>query len=119
MSFQFDKAEDTVLFEMTGHDESSNNLLRRLEYLASEESLRYTIIKGDIISSYEEKLSDAMGELCWHVVTLYPLINNVARYKLVKSVAQGGVFPDEALYPSDDLYPNLGEWDKLKREETV
>ena len=59
--------------------------------------------------------------MCWFVVTLYPLVNGAAYYKLVESIPEGGLFPDEDLYPTEEtdnieelLYPDFGEWNKLR-----
>ena len=124
LSFQFDKTQDTTLFEISGVDDYLKNVARKLEYVASDRSLKYTIESGDIVVVYEEQLSGTISELCWYIVTLYPLIDGEAYYKLVESISEGCLFPtaeddtpEELLYPEDeDLYPDIGEWDKLRNE---
>ena len=121
LSFQLDKTQDTVLFEMTGLDKYTNSITRKLEYIASSKTLKYTITKGSVIAIKEYTVSGEIGELCWYVVTMYPLINNMADCKIVESVALGGEFPSEDLYPTDSsedevLYPYFGKWDKLRNE---
>ena len=103
VSFQFDKTQSTILFEMTGLDEYSNYISRKLEYMALNRVLRYSIIKDGRVSICEKTLNDTASELCWHVATLYPLINGIAEYKLIQSTAMDGLFPDDDLYP-EDLY---------------
>ena len=53
---------------------------------------------------------------CSNIVTLYPLLDGVADYKLVESVSEGCLFPEEDLYPEETLYPDFGEWNKLRDE---
>ena len=101
---------------MFGTDIYSNVITRKLVYTASSRELKYIITKGDIIASYTRQLSDTISELCWYVITLYPLINNSAEFKLIESIAENGLFPDEELYPEEDLYPNFGEWNALREE---
>lgn len=114
LSFWFDKTQNATLFEISGTDRHSNIITRKLSYTASNRELKYTITKGDIIASYTQQLSDTISELCWYVITLYPLINNSAEFKLIESVAENGLFPDEELYPEEDLYPDFGEWNALR-----
>ena len=114
LSFWFDKTQNATLFEISGTDRYSNIITRKLSYTASNRELKYTITKGDIIASYTQQLSDTISELCWYVITLYPLINNSAEFKLIESVAENGLFPDEELYPEEDLYPDFGEWNALR-----
>ena len=121
LSFGFDKAQDTTLFEASGIDEYLNVTTRTLTYTASDRKLKYTVVSGNVVSTCEKQLSETMSELCWYVVTLCPLLNGVADYKLVESISEGCLFPDEDLYPiaEDDvseelLYPDFGEWNKLR-----
>lgn len=116
LSFQFNKTQNATLFEMSGTDRYFNAITRKLVYTASSRELKYTITKGDIIASYTKQLSDTVSELCWYVITLYPLNNNSTEFKLIESVAEGGLFPSEELYPEEDLYPYLGEWNALREE---
>ena len=118
LSFQFNKTQNITLFEMSGTDSYFNSITRKLAYTASSRELKYTITKGDIIASYTQQLSDVMSELCWYVITLYPLIDNLAEFKLIESIAEDGLFPDDELYPEEDLYPDFGKWNEL-REEVV
>lgn len=103
LSFQFDKTQDMTLFEMSGLDKYLNPITRKLIYTTSDRKLKYTVTSGNIISSYESQISDTINELCWYVITLYPLINNSAKFKLVESIAEDGLFPDEDLYPEEEL----------------
>lgn len=121
LSFGFDKTQNTTLFEISGADDYLNVMARKLEYIASDRMLKYTITNGDIVKTCEKQLSETISELCWYIVTLYPLIGGVADYKLVESVSEEGLFPDEDLYPTDEddntgelLYPDFGEWNKLR-----
>ena len=112
LSFQFDKTQNITLFDMSGTDKYANKLRRKLEYIASSNKLKYTITKGNTVASRSKTLSGLVGELCWYVATLYPLIDGVANYKLIESIADGCDFPSGSLYPSAELYPYSGEWDK-------
>lgn len=114
LSFWFNKTQDATLLDMSGFDENSNVIARKLTYTASDRKLKYTISKGDTVSSYSQQLSATISELCWYVITLYPLSNGSAGFKLVESVAENGLFPNEDLYPEEDLYPDFGEWDALR-----
>lgn len=121
LSFGFDKTQDTTLFEASGLDDYLNVLSRKLEYVSSNESFKYTVTSGDVVSTCVKPLSKTIGELCWYIVTLYPLLNGVADCKVVESISEGCLFPDEDLYPvaEDDttdglLYPDFGEWNKLR-----
>ena len=114
LSFGFDKTQNTTLFEISGIDDYLNVMTRKLEYIASDRKLKYTITSGDITATCEKQLSETISELCWYVVTLYPLINGVADYKLVESIPEGCLFPEDDLYPEESLYPDFGEWNKLR-----
>ena len=105
LSFQFDKSKNMTLFEMHGEDEVSNVLTRKLESIVygNFTMLQYTVSNGDIILSKSKQLSDVTGELTWCVVTLYPIIDNTIDFKVVESVAEDNLFPNEDLYP-EDLY---------------
>ena len=121
LSFGFDKTQDTTLFEISGVDDYLNVMSRRLEYTASNRKLKYTIKGSNAIATYEEHLSPTISELCWYVVTLYPLVNGAAYYKLVESISEGCLFPDTDLYPTAEndeelLYPDFGNWNKLRDE---
>lgn len=122
LSFRFDKTQNTTLLEVSGTDEYLNVKTRKLEYIASDRKLKYTIVSGGISATCEKQLSGTISELCWYVVTLYPLLNGVADYKLVESISEGCLFPtaeddiDELLYPDEDLYPDFGNWNKLRDE---
>ena len=121
LSFGFDKTQNTTLFEISGVDDYLNVMSRRLEYTASDRKLKYTIKGSNAIATYEEQLSPTISELCWYVVTLYPLIDGAAHYKLVESMPDGCLFPDTDLYPTSEndeelLYPDFGNWNKLRGE---
>ena len=121
LGFRFDKTQNTTLLEVSGVDEYLNVKTRKLEYIASGRKLKYTIVSGGVSATCEKQLSGTISELCWYVVTLYPLLNGVADYKLVESISEGCLFPtaedddvDELLYPDEDLYPDFGNWNKLR-----
>ena len=121
LGFRFDKTQNTTLFEVSGSDEYLNVKTRKLEYIASGRKLKYTIVSGGVSATCEKQLSGTVSELCWYVVTLYPLLNGVADYKLVESISEGCLFPtaedddvNELLYPDEDLYPDFGNWNKLR-----
>ena len=121
LSFGFDKTQNTTLFEISGVDDYLNVMSRKLEYIAYDRKLKYTVTSGNITATCEKQLSETISELCWYVVTLYPLTNGAADYKLVESISEDCLFPDEDLYPiaEDDnteelLYPDFGEWNKLR-----
>lgn len=118
LSFQFDKTKDVVLFEMSGKDKHSNTISRELKYTASNRALKYTVKSGDIVASFSETLSDRISEVCWYIVTMYPLSTENGyntRFKLVESIAEGGLYPSDSLFPSENTYPRFGEWDKLRK----
>ena len=120
LSFWIDKTKDTVLFEASGADDYLNAAIRKLEYIAHDRKLKYTITSGNTVAVCEKQLSETVSELCWYVVTLYPLIDDAADYKLVEVISEGCLFPDEDLYPTDEgdtdelLYPDFGKWNKLR-----
>ena len=118
LSFQFNKTQNNTLFEMEGTDEFSNNITRKLEYIIADNALMYTVTKGGAIATCKKVLSDTISELCWCIVTLYPLVDNEVDFKFVETIAVGGLFPDDDLYPSGDVddlvYPYFGEWDKIR-----
>lgn len=116
LSFWFDKTQDTKLFEISGVDDQLRDISRKLEYAAANRKLKYTIKNGNTTAICEKQISPTVSELCWYVVTLYPLLNGVADYKLVESISEGCLFPDEELYPEEQLYPDFGEWNKLRDE---
>ena len=116
LSFGFDKTQDTTLFEISGVDDYLNIISRKLEYTVSDRKLKYTIKDGGAVATHEEQLSPTIGELCWYVVTLYPLINGIADYEITESIPKGCLFPDTELYPEELLYPDFGKWDKLRDE---
>ena len=123
LSFWIDKTQDTALFEAFGVDDYLKSAIRKLEYVASDRILKYTITSGDTVVSCDKQLSETISELCWYIVTLYPMIDGVADYKLVEVVSEGCLFPDEDLYPvaeDDDtdelIYPDFGEWNKIRNE---
>ena len=101
LSFQFNKIYSTILFEISGEDKYSDNIMRKLEYIAEGNALKYTVVKGDMISISEKSLSNTTGELCWYVTTLYPLVDGVADFKIAESISENGLFSSEELYPTD------------------
>ena len=105
LSFQIEKGKNMTLFEMSGEDAISNIITRKLESVVHENTtmLRYTVRKGNTIVFREKPICHTTGELCWSVVTLYPLINDMVDFNLKESVAKGGLFPSDDLYP-EDLY---------------
>ena len=125
LSFQLDKDKDAILFEMSGVDEYSNIISRELAYISFDKILRYTIRKGNIISTHYLPVEDLASEVCWYVATLHPLIMEgtpAAEMELNIITANGGLYPSDiedenAIYPSDDTYPSFGEWDKIREEE--
>jgi hypothetical protein len=116
LSFQIEKGKNMTLFEMSGQDELSNVVMRKLESVVNEDTtvLQYTARKGDIIASTNKPLSKAAGELSWNVVVLEPLINDKVEFKHVESTAKNGLFPTGSLYPSNSTRPKFGEWDMLR-----
>lgn len=112
ISFQFDKSCDIKLFEMSGEDRYSNNMIRKLEYIQKTNKLKYTVIKGDILATCEKELNDKPNDLCWYIVTLNPMIDYQADFQLGLSVAQNVPYPKEDKYPDEGFYPSLGEWGK-------
>lgn len=116
LSFQIEKGKNMTLFEMSGQDELSNVVMRKLESVVNEDTtvLQYTARKGDIIASTNKPLSKAAGELSWNVVVLEPLINDKVEFKHVESTAKNGLFPTGSLYPSKSTYPKFGEWNKIR-----
>ena len=103
LSFQTKKSESKILFEMSGEDEMSDIITRKLEIVASVNSsmLQYTVRKGDIIARKQYPLTLDTDELGWYIVTLPPLSGETIDFKLTKSTAIGGLFPSDNLYPVD------------------
>ena len=66
--------------------------------------------------------SDKASELNWYIITLYPLIDGDTDFRIVRCVAENGLFPEEDLFPTSDnpeeetLCPYFGEWDKIRNE---
>ena len=116
LSFQIEKGKNMKIFEMSGKDELSNIINRKLESVVDEggTALQYTIQKGDIIASKKIYLSSDVGELCWNIAILNPLVGDAANFSLVESKAEGSLFPRDSLYPSTKTYPSFGKWDKLR-----
>ena len=117
LSFQIEKGNDMPLFEMSGEDDTSNLTTRKLETVVEEgvTMLQYIVTKGNIVASRKYPLTTEIGELSWHVVVLYPLINNEVDFKLIKSTAVGGLFPCDDLYPVD-LYTYDANGDVIEGE---
>lgn len=110
LSFQFDKSQNTTLFDMFGTDESADNISRKLEYVASDSILKYTVTKGSITATCEKQIDNMIGDICWYVVTLYPLIGGTIDFKVIESISghlsdedtgEWGLYPDDTLYPED------------------
>ena len=116
LSFQFDKDKNKTLFEMSGSDEYSNNLTRKLEYVFAGNKLKYTVTKGDIIATSEKSIGNVLSERSWYIATLYPLNGDSVDFKLEESTTADGLFPKGDLYPSSELYPYFGKWDKIRNE---
>ena len=116
LSFQFDKDKNKTLFEMSGSDEYSNNLTRKLEYVFADNKLKYTVTKGDIIATSEKGIGNVLSERSWYIATLYPLNGDSVDFKLEESTTADGLFPKGDLYPSSELYPYFGKWDKIRNE---
>lgn len=116
LSFQIEKGKNMTLFEMSGQDELSNVVMRKLESVVNEDTtvLQYTARKGDIIASTNKPLSKAAGELSWNVVVLKPLIDGDVDFEHIESTAVNGLFPTGSLYPSNSTRPKFGEWDMLR-----
>ena len=116
LSFGFDKTEDVTFFEASGIDDYLNTVTRKLEYISSSRSFKYTATSGNTVATREEQLSEVIGDLCWYIVTLYPLVNGTVDFNVVESISEGGLFPGDDLYPEESLYPDFGEWNKLRGE---
>lgn len=116
LSFQFDKDKNKTLFEMSGSDEYSNNLTRKLEYVFADNKLKYTVTKGDIIATSEKGIGNMLSERSWYIATLYPLNGDSVDFKLEESTTADGLFPEGDSYPSSELYPYFGKWDKIRNE---
>lgn len=116
LSLQFDKEHSRKLFEISGMDSFSNRITRSLEYICFEDAklLRYTITKGNTYVSRSVNISETIGERCWYIVTLSPLLTDNGEYtelKVVQSIAENGQFPSANLYPDSQTHPYFGEWD--------
>lgn len=119
LSFQFDKTQDVVLFEMDGVDSASNAIIRRLKYIHSNSSLEYTIYKDGTTLCKEETISNSSGETCWYIVTLYPLMLSdeyYVKFDVFENLLDKALFPSDDLYPSNDTYPIFGKWNKIREE---
>ena len=110
ISFQFDKSQDVKLFEMSGEDKYSNNMIRKLEYIQETNKFRYTVIKGDTLATCEKELTDAQSDLCWYVVTLCPMVDETVDFSVGLSLAQNVPYPLTDRYPSNELHPRIGDW---------
>lgn len=114
MSFQMtDMSHSRTLLEMNGTNEHFENITRKLEYRSDEKRLVYTVATGNTALKSDKKLENFKGEICWYVVKLYPPDGENVNFDIAQGVAEGGLFPSEKTYPSDNTYPYLGEWKDL------
>lgn len=123
LSFQITKDRNTTLLKMSGVDELSYNITRKLDYISETKTLIHTIEKnnGDFAIKKIE-LSNRPSDTVWYVVTLYPILKDddgkcYTDIKVVESVGIEALYPDDDNYPgddnyprSDDLYPYNGKW---------
>lgn len=121
LSFQIEKDKSLNVFDMSGVDNTSNIITRNLYYNHSDNTLRYTVTKGDIAVKDSVVLKDTAGlsgQICWYIATLYPLLSdNGLTTKLVVSecYTTSPVFPSNELMPNSSEYPYLGTWNKLRK----
>lgn len=120
LSFQFDKTEDITLFNAVGEDNNLNPISRVLKYKLENNSLIYTLKKGDILVEDMVELSDTCGARCWYIVILHPLsydedgVESI-RLSVSENIAEGSLMPSDDLYPSSDTFPTIGEW--IRKEQ--
>lgn len=116
LSFQITKDENMTLLEMTGVDELSYTIKKKLAYISDSKTLVHSVEKTNGDSAIKRfELSNRPGDAIWYVVTLHPLTKDVdgncsVDISVVESVAQGTLYPEDNLYPDDKLYPYNGSW---------
>ena len=116
LSFQITKDENMTLLEMTGVDELSYTIKKKLAYISDSKTLVHSVEKTNGDSAIKRfELSNRPGDAIWYVVTLHPLTkdedgNCSVDISVVESVAQGTLYPEDNLYPDDGLYPYSGSW---------
>ena len=118
LSFQITKDEDMKLLEMTGVDAFSNTITRTLRYISEDKSLIHMINKSNGDSAFKiQNLNYYPKDEVWYIVTLHPLLKNndgscYTEMDVVESYAEEALYPSGDNYPSDDLQPFNGVWDK-------
>lgn len=121
LSTRIDSIDNTILFIAEGLDDDGNELIRKLSYIPDNGNglLLYTLIKGDSVLTFEYNLKHVPFENVWYIIVMYPEKNNSISLKVTESIAEGGLYPEEYLYPGIDVYPHFGTWDKLKTIDSI
>ena len=118
LSFQLLDDKNTTILEMCDED---NTIRKSLKYISSTRSFIYTTQKDDEYSLTISKETEYLpSSQCWYIITLYSPTTNKngvvgIDMKLVYSKVENFPLPSEDLYPSDNLYPYNGKWNKLRR----
>ena len=69
--------------------------------------------------TFEYNLKHVPFENVWYIIVMCPEKNNSISLKVTESIAEGGLYPEEYLYPGTDVYPHFGTWDKLKTINSI
>ena len=121
LSFQFEKFENSfTIFNISGTDKVSNVIERSLYYNHIENTLEYTITKGGISLFRSVPLSDDSGQRCWYIATLHPISEEQGYstdISIVESIAEESLMPGEDVFPADDEFPYLGDWNAMREKE--
>lgn len=102
----YDDNEDTINIKLKYADSNSENGARFVYTFSTSTGLiRYTAF--DLIKP--------ANRYVWYVIKLYPLDGeyNGHPIEVDEFCAIGGLMPSSAKYPSTNLYPSLGTWQKV------
>lgn len=129
LSTQLMKPANTTLFFAEGEDGNGNIIKRVLRFSVDEDPRTGDSKKGVFI--YELTDGDdgiytaaysVQHKICstvHFVFVMSPVLDKSASEKHIKlstteSVAIGGLYPESNLYPSENIQPYFGQWNKLK-----
>lgn len=121
LSFQIEKFKKSfTILNMSGLDGTSSIIERNLYYNHLDNALEYTITKTNITLFKSIPLSDDSGQRSWYVVVLHPMSDEQGydtNAKIAEAITLDSLMPNDDVFPAGDVYPNLGDWNKIKVEE--
>lgn len=113
LSTQFNDSKNRVVFSAEGVNDSGANITRRLSY--SDGYFVYDITNDDgVLKTFRSSSKYYPDKYKWYIISMYPYSTNGTLIQVTESKLKNGLFPRQALYPSESLHPTFGVWDKLK-----